>query len=119
MKLILIESDLSVKIRKIASWFSGRNIIGTQLFVWLFVDNLKKWESNKVDLNHENIHLRHKIGLAFIGHWILYPSNYLINLFRFKFDKGKAYRNIVFELDAYGNEKDLTYNKYYGWIKYL
>ena len=119
MKLILIESDLSVFIRKIASWLSGRNIIGTQLFLWLFVNDREKWKRKLVDMNHENIHLRHKIGLVFIGHWFLYGLNYLINLFRFKFDRAKAYRNIVFELDAYGNENDLTYNGYYGWIKYL
>ncbi len=119
MKLILIQSNLSVFIRKIASWFSGRNIIGTQLFVWLFVHDKEYWKRNLIDLNHENIHLRHGIGLGFILLWFLYGLNYLINLFRFKFDKAKAYRNIVFELDAYGNENDLTYNEYYGWIKYL
>ena len=117
MKLILIESEFSVFIRDIASWFSGKNIIGTQLFIWLFVDNIEKWENNKVDLNHENIHLRQGVELLFIGFWLLYGLNYLINLI--KFDKSKAYKSIVFEKEAYDNEKDLTYSKYYGWIKYL
>jgi len=117
MKLILIESGFSVFIRNIASWFSDRNIIGIQLFVWLFVDDKEKWQNNKVDLNHENIHFRQGVELLFIGFWILYGLNYLINLA--KFDKYKAYRSIVFEKEAYNNEKDLTYNKYYEWIKYL
>ena len=116
MKLILIQSDLVIRV---ASWFSGSKVIGTQILVWLFVDNIEKWKKRLIKMNHENIHFRHGAGLAFIGFWSLYGFNYLINLIRFKFDNEKAYRNIIFELDAYDHEKDLTYSKYYGWIKYI
>ncbi len=116
MKLILIQSDFVIKI---ASWFSGGRTQGTNILFWLFVRTYKYWRKNLIKMNHENTHLRHGIGLAFIGFWILYGLNYLINLIRFKFDKEKAYRNIIFELDAYDHENDLTYSKYYGWIKYL
>ena len=114
MKLILIESKFMMKI---ASWFSSRNIIGTQILFWLFIDNLENWKNNKVNLNHENIHFRQGLELLFIGFWLLYGLNYLINLI--KFDKQKAYTNIIFEKEAYDNEKDLSYSSYYGWTKYL
>ncbi len=116
MKLILIQSDLVIKI---ASWFSGGRTQGTNILFWLFIRSYEYWINNPVKMNHENIHFRHGVGLLFIGFWLLIVINYIINLFRFKFDRNKAYRNIVFELDSYGNEKDLNYNKYYGWLNYL
>lgn len=53
MKLKLIKSDLIIKT---ASFFSGSNIIGTQILFWLFVHDLKYWKHRPAKLNHENIH---------------------------------------------------------------
>ena len=93
MKLKLIESKL---IMKIASWLSGSNIIGTQILFWLFVDDKEKWKGigYEVNLNHENIHFEQGKELLFIGFWLLYSLNYVINLFRYKFDNRKAYRKV-------------------------
>jgi len=119
MKLKLIQSNL---VMKIASFFSGSNITGTQIMFWLFVHDLKYWENRPSKLNHENIHFEQGKELLFIGFWLLYGLNYLINLFRYKFDTYRAYKMIVFEREAYGNESDLTYiskRKRYNWVKWL
>ena len=118
MKLKLIQSDLVIKI---SSWISGSNIIGTQILFWLFVHDLKSWKNKPIRLNHENIHFEQGKELLFVGFWLLYSLNYVINLFRYKFDNRKAYRNIVFEKEAYDMERDLTYiskRLSYNWISW-
>ena len=86
MKLKLIQSDFVVNI---GSFFTGTNIIGTQILFWLFVDDIDKWNKRPLSLNHENIHFEQGKELLFIGFWLLYGLNYLINLFRYKFDTKK------------------------------
>ena len=119
MKLKLIQSDL---VMKIAAFFSGSNIIGTQIMFWLFVDDIEKWKKRPLSLNHEYIHFEQGKELLFIGFWLLYALNYLINLFRYKFDSGKAYRMIVFEQEAYDKQNDMNYlskRNRYNWVKWL
>ncbi|WP_406824632.1 hypothetical protein [Pedobacter sp. KACC 23697] len=70
-------------------------------------------------INHEKIHLRQQLELLVLPFYILYLLNYLINLIRHK-KHDLAYRNIVFEKEAYTYETDLNYLKngsWYGWIK--
>jgi len=70
-------------------------------------------------INHEKIHLRQQLELLVLPFYILYLLNYLINLIRYK-KHNLAYRNIVFEKEAYTHETDLNYLKkgnWYGWIK--
>ena len=118
MKLKIVKSE---KFIKIASWFSGSNIIGIQVFLWLFVHDLKYWEDHTIKLNHENIHFAQGKELLFVGFWILYALNYIINLIVYKFDKRKAYKNIIFEKEAYKMEGITNYlskRKPYAFIKY-
>ena len=70
----------------------------------------KEYIDNKLLLNHEHIHFAQQKELLFLGFYILYLLNYLINLFRY-FNHDKAYRNIVFEREAFMNEKDFNYLK--------
>ncbi|WP_025141599.1 hypothetical protein [Pedobacter jeongneungensis] len=70
-------------------------------------------------INHETIHLRQQLELLVFPFYILYLLNYLINLFRYQ-NHDLAYRNIIFEKEAYDHETDLKYLKngnWYGWIK--
>jgi len=70
-------------------------------------------------INHETIHLRQQLELLVFPFYILYLLNYLINLFRYQ-NHDLAYRNIIFEKEAYDHETDLNYLKngnWYGWIK--
>ena len=73
-------------------------------------------------MNHENIHFRQGKELLFVGFWILYILNYLINLVMFNFNRKLAYKNIIFEKEAYSMEKSLDYlskRKPYAFIKWL
>jgi len=70
-------------------------------------------------INHEKIHLRQQLELLIFPFYIIYLVNYLINLIQYK-KHHLAYRNIIFEKEAYDHETDLNYLKngsWYGWIK--
>jgi hypothetical protein len=90
------------------------------LFPFLLLRD-KKYSLNKQLMNHEFIHFRQQIELLFIPFYILYLLNYLINLFRFKNHK-EAYRNIIFEKEAYENDANLSYlsgRSFASWVAYL
>lgn len=59
-------------------------------------------------LNHEKIHFRQQIELLIVPFYLLYLLNYLILLLVY-FSHDKAYRNIVFEREAYANQNNLNY----------
>ena len=61
-------------------------------------------------VNHEKIHIRQQLELLILPFFAWYLVDYLVKLIRFR-DSGKAYKNIVFEREAYANEKDLDYLK--------
>lgn len=70
-------------------------------------------------MNHEQIHLRQELELLIIPFYILYFLHYFINLWVYR-DHNKAYKNIIFEREAYENEKDFNYlksRKFWGWLK--
>lgn len=69
--------------------------------------SLKK---NKIVMNHERIHLKQQLELLIIPFYLIYFINYCINRFKYK-DHQKAYLNIIFEREAYKNERDLDYLK--------
>ena len=122
-ELQIVESK---KVIKIAKWFSKSNIIGTQFMYWLFVNDVKRWEDyknkNNMHWRHENIHFRQGKELLFVGFWFLYVLNYLINLFRFNFDKRKAYKKIAFEQEAHYNDGKTRYlssRKKFNWTKWI
>ena len=122
-ELKIVESELVIKI---ARWFAQSNIIGTQFLDILYVHDLKYWTLQKRDdtiqWRHENIHFAQHKELLFVGFWILYGLNYLINLFRFKFDKRKSYKRIAFEQEAYYNDGKPSYlsrRKKFNWTKWI
>jgi len=72
-------------------------------------------------INHESIHLKQQKEMLVLFFYIAYGINYLINIFRYD-TKKEAYRNIVFEREAYANEKDLNYlenRKLFSWVNYI
>ena len=74
---------------------------------------------NKELINHESIHFQQALELGVIPFYIFYLIEFLIKL---PFYGAKAYENISFEREAYGNDKDLNYlktRKRYNWIKKL
>ena len=83
----------------------------TGMAIWPFIIlRTKKLKEDKVFLNHERIHLRQQIEMLVVLFYIWYILEFLIRLVQYK-NRFKAYRNISFEREAYGKEKDLNYLK--------
>lgn len=78
------------------------------LTVWPFV--FYRGKLNETFVNHERIHLRQQIELLVLPFFVIYILHYLINFIRYA-DHMKAYKNIIFEKEAYGNENNLEYLK--------
>lgn len=85
----------------------------------LFKDATSK--NDTVLINHERIHLRQQLEMLIIFFYVAYLIHYLINRLK-KQSHYTAYRNIVFEREAYLNEKNLAYlnkRKPFLWLKYF
>ncbi|MDQ3050978.1 MAG: hypothetical protein M3Q95_08850 [Bacteroidota bacterium] len=81
----------------------------------------KTARADKVLINHERIHLRQQLELLFLPFYLFYFINYLYNLIT-TFDHQTAYRNIIFEQEAYDHEQDGEYLKkrrLFGFLDYL
>jgi hypothetical protein len=98
--------------------FIGRKAIAFFPFVFF------KERSDRHDLilmNHERIHLQQQLELLILPFYLLYLINYLYNLITTG-DHDKAYRNIIFEKEAYTKERDPAYlknRKHFAFIYYL
>ena len=71
------------------------------------------------DINHESIHTVQIQELFYIGFYIWYFVEWIIETFHYK---DKAYRTNTFEREAYDNDDNLNYlneREPYAWIKYL
>ncbi len=71
-------------------------------------------------LNHERIHIRQQLELLILPFFILYVSEWLILLLKYR-NKDIAYRNISFEKEAYDHGNDLSYlisRRPYYWTRY-
>lgn len=65
-------------------------------------------KEDKRMLNHEAIHIHQQKELLIVPFFLIYLLNWAFNLFKYK-DMAAAYRNIVFEREAYGNEDNFKY----------
>lgn len=77
------------------------------LFPFLLFRN-HQLSADAVIRNHELIHHRQQVELLIIPFYVLYLINYLINRWRYS-GHYAAYRNIIFEREAYAHENDLQY----------
>lgn len=79
--------------------------------VWPFI-LIKKDEMrhDQVLLHHERIHHRQQLELLLLPFYLLYLFNYLYNLLKYR-NHYTAYRQIIFEREAFACDKDLTYLK--------
>ena len=84
------------------------SIGGIALFPLIFINSKLSLERQKVLLNHERIHIRQQLEMLVIPFYIFYLINYLLNRFKYK-GHDLAYRQIIFEREAFQNEKDLMY----------
>ncbi len=85
---------------------------------------VRKEYKNKIDqtlLNHELIHTRQIVEMAFVPFYLWYGAEYVVRLCQFR-NRRAAYYNISMEREAYRHGDDLTYlkqRKPYAWWAYL
>ncbi len=81
---------------------------GLALFPFIIINSGLTTQRQKVLLNHERIHIRQQLELLVVPFYILYLANYLINRIRYTSHQ-EAYRNIIFEREAFSKESDPDY----------
>lgn len=89
--------------------FLLKNYKGMTLWPFLLLKD-KKSSADKIFMNHEKIHAAQQKQLFIVAFYLWYGVDYLILFFRYK-NHQKAYRNIVFEREAYFHETDHDYLK--------
>ncbi|MCP1994900.1 hypothetical protein [Flavobacterium sp. HSC-61S13] len=83
-----------------------------------------KKEASREDvilIAHEKIHIKQQLELLVIFFYIWYAVEFLIKIIQLK-DKGKAYRAISFEREAYQHQADLNYlahRNFASFLKYI
>ncbi|MCS6991736.1 MAG: hypothetical protein NZL95_07730 [Chitinophagales bacterium] len=95
-------------------------IRGMALYPFVIYQN-KTYASDARMVNHERIHLRQQLELLIVPFYLLYICNYLINRIRFG-NHELAYREIIFEREAYACDHDLTYLKrrrFFAFLRFL
>jgi len=102
---------------KFITFFTRGNVIGITLSPFgIYLKETKL--TDKVLIRHESIHWKQQMEMLIIFFYLWYLIEWIIRLFK----SGNAYKNISFEREAYGNEKNENYlieRKKYSWIKYL
>ncbi len=68
----------------------------------------KASKDDLVLMNHERIHSAQQRELLFVGFFVWYGLDYLLKLLRYK-NHQLAYRNIIFEREAYLYERNFEY----------
>jgi hypothetical protein len=104
----------------VSKYLIPKGFRGMSMFPFVLVRD-RNADDYLVLMNHERIHLRQQLELLVLPFFVLYGLDYLVNLIVYR-DRRKAYLNIVFEREAYENEKDLEYLKsrsFWRFLKYF
>jgi hypothetical protein len=83
---------------------------GMAFFPFIIIKSGLSEERKKVLINHERIHLRQQLELLVLPFYVIYLFNYLLNLIRYG-RHDTAYKKIIFEKEAFLNEKNFDYLK--------
>ena len=83
---------------------------------------IREWRfATDKTINHEKIHMYQALEMLYLPFLILYIGNYLLNLVKGK-PLMEAYKDIIFEKEAYDNDDNLDYlktRKFWSWYKYV
>ena len=104
----------------VSKYLIPRGFRGMTVFPFVVVRD-RNAQNYLVLMNHERIHLRQQMELLVLPFFVFYGLDYLVKLIKYR-DRKKAYLHIVFEREAYENEKDLAYLKsrsFWKFLKYL
>jgi hypothetical protein len=98
-----------------------RGISGITIFPFIILHGtLRGTTEAAVTINHERIHIRQQLELVLVIFAVWYVVSYLAGLARGRGRYG-AYRNIIFEREAFDRMYDLEYlsrRKPFGFVKY-
>lgn len=103
---------ISAKITNLFEWFGKTDFIGFFFFPFIFMEYERpKYEPEQSlwdrMVNHESIHFWQCLMLLVVGFLLIFSLHYIYNLFYYRFDLNLAYRNVVFEREAYHMDDDL------------
>ena len=89
------------------------------LYPFILVQDAK-YRNDQTLITHETIHLQQELEMLIIPFYLCYLVSYLYNRYRFG-NHDKAYRNIIFELEAWQHENDPGYLKsrpFWAWLRF-
>lgn len=100
--------------------FPKLRVQGLAIYPFIFLQNKSLCQDKRI-INHEMIHIKQQLELLILPFYIFYILNLTINYFIYR-NIYDAYRNIIFEKEAYENDSKLNYLKnrsYAAWLIYL
>ena len=96
---------------RVCKWLVPKGYSAITLYPFIFLR--ERANSNSPLLNHEKIHLRQQKELLVIFFYLWYLLDFLWKYAKYR-NWNKAYRNIIFEREAYTNERNMNYLKIRG-----
>lgn len=90
---------------------------GITIFPFIFI--IEEEKGNKQLLNHEKIHIEQQIETLWFFFWIIYGLSFVVQFIKER-NFTLAYRNIIFEKEAFENQDNLNYlntRKRFNWLK--
>ena len=81
----------------------------------------KNAKDDLVTVNHEKIHIRQQLELLILPFYIWYFIDFGIKYVKYR-DAKMAYRNIIFEREAYANESNIDYlntRSFWSFLRYF
>ncbi|MCG2459804.1 hypothetical protein K8352_03515 [Flavobacteriaceae bacterium F89] len=104
----------------VSKYFFYKNYVGLSLWPFIILRE-NELREDAILINHERIHLKQQRELLIVPFYLLYMMEWALRYLYYN-DSYKAYRNISFEREAYGNENDLNYleeRRPFNFIKYI
>ncbi|GIJ96565.1 hypothetical protein CAPN001_11340 [Capnocytophaga stomatis] len=94
---------------RVCKWLVPKGYRAITLYPFIFVRN-EEDKGNAVLINHERIHLKQQAELLVVFFYLWYFIDFMWKYAKYR-NWDKAYRNIIFEREAYSNESNLEYLK--------
>ena len=101
----------------VSKYLIPKGYAGMTVFPFIILKE-KKYLDNKVTINHEKIHIRQQLELLILPFYIWYFGDLFFKYLKYQ-NFQEAYRNIIFEREAYANEKNLDYLKSRSFWRFL
>ncbi len=93
---------------------------GMAVFPFIIIRDPKD-KQNLLLIRHETIHLMQQLELLILPFYLGYLINYIYNIFKYH-NHDQAYKEIVFEREAFSKETDtdyLFYRKPWSFMQYI